>query len=95
MNGQSIKDKVKAILEKNPKCRDNDNELCALIWKQQMQENGYMLSHFLFAYASNLLLSSESICRFARMIKNDHPELKGTRKRKSEREVINDLKQLK
>lgn len=91
----TLKHKIKEILVKDPAARNNDNDVCAKIWLSEIKFKGYLTKFFLFAYSSGLLPSAETIGRLIRIVKQENPELKGLRKRKSEREVINELQEIK
>jgi hypothetical protein len=77
-----IKDRVKALLEKYPHLRDNDNKLIATIWKQDLKNMGINLDiatyNFLQLYALGELTNAETIRRVRQKIQEENPELRGT-----------------
>jgi len=91
----NLKPLIQSILEAHPETREYEIDLVRKTWAKQLPESRHYtldsISHFIKV---GVLASYESICRISRLVKNQHPELKGTRKRKTEQQVITDLKQL-
>jgi len=69
-------DKVKNILTLHPETRDSDKKLTWKIWEIQGVADFEGINYLSFLKAT----SGDSITRAARMIKQKHPELRGTLK---------------
>lgn len=77
---KEIKQKVRSILELIPSTRDNDNELIATYWENELGYEIINLSAetFLKIYAnSNVLTSAESIRRNRQKIQEQNENLRG------------------
>jgi len=77
-----VKDRVKALLEKHPHLRDNDNRLIATVWKFDMLNKNLSRNttalDFLNLYAQNKLTNAETIRRVRQKIQEENPDLRGT-----------------
>lgn len=76
---KSIKEKVKALLEKNPHLRDNDFKLISNYYFFEVGPSIKDMSamQFLEMFASGKLSHSESIRRARQKIQEDNPSLRG------------------
>jgi hypothetical protein len=77
-----VADRVKQLLQENPKMRDNDNLLIARIWGEHLLDQGiqpqsHLTSQFLRVLAKGQLPSSESIRRSRQKVQEHCPELRG------------------
>lgn len=91
---KELKNKVQEILETNLASRENDNIVITFLWTENVnKQNIFLVSSFFDALNSNRMYSPESICRYIRLVKKQNPHLRGSRPRRKEREVIQDLKQ--
>lgn len=76
---KKTKDKVKALLEKHPHLRDNDNRLIATVYYQESSANLLKVTalDFLHDFADGKYTSPESIRRCRQKLQEDYPELRG------------------
>lgn len=77
---KEIKQKVRSILELIPSTRDNDNELIATYWENELKHELINMSAetFLKIYAtSNILTNAESIRRNRQKIQEQNENLRG------------------
>jgi len=92
--------RVKETLMSHPETREYESKLVFRVWGRELLEteglyiNCMTLQEIDKRIETGRFSSYESICRFARLIKQSHPELKGKRKRKDEVEVIKEIKVL-
>lgn len=92
--------RVKETLTYYPETREHESKLVFAVWGRELRESeGLLISCMTLQEIDKRIetgrfSSYESICRFARLIKQSHPELKGKRKRKDEVEVIKEIKVL-
>lgn len=84
MPTQTIKQRVKAILETNPDARSDNNKLFMLfIFHYMHKEEITNLSAYEFINAifwHDAIPSAETVMRTARRVKQQHPELRGIKK---------------
>ena len=95
-----IKGKVRALLLKDHRTRDNDALLCALIWHNELLKKDKLnitAVEFLKIYSENTLTNYESVRRCRAKIQEEEPSLRGEtyklRQEKSQRikkEIRND-----
>lgn len=76
------KDKVKKLLEKNSKLRDDDNKLQATYWYYELKAKGEDLEGasmlaYLTMYANGELTNAESIRRMRAKLQEEYIELRG------------------
>lgn len=87
-----LKDRIKKLLSCYPHLRDDDRALICNVWYQEISGlTLHGIKDFLRWYAEGNGSNSDSITRLARQVKEEHPELAGTRQRKTEKEVQKDL----
>lgn len=75
-----IKGKVRQLLVKDARTRDNDALLCALIWHNDLKERGLLNKsalEFLKIYSENTLTNYESVRRCRAKIQEEEPSLRG------------------
>jgi len=75
MTKKKLYDKVQILLEMKSDLRDSDRKLVWEIWESQGMVLGDVITYDNFMRASK----ADSITRASRMIKQLHPELKGTK----------------
>lgn len=75
---KEIQDRVKVLLSKNLKCRDNDRSLAANIWYNkllQLGESKGKAYEFCKLYIDAQITSSDSITRARRKLQETDPNL--------------------
>ena len=75
-----IQDRVKLLLSKNPKCRDNDRSLAANIWYNellQLGESKEKAYEFCKLYIDAQITPSDSITRARWKLQEVDPNLRG------------------
>ncbi|CAB4148908.1 hypothetical protein UFOVP523_32 [uncultured Caudovirales phage] len=81
---KEIKQKVRSILELVPSTRNNDNELIATYWENELGHELINMSagEFLYIYStSNVLTNAESIRRNRQKIQEQNEHLRGLKYR--------------
>lgn len=104
---KKIKDKVKHLLIKHPKTRDNDNELVCWFWYYECTEvnfhhkdfmpNKLSMLNFLSQYKKGLYTNSDNITRVRRKLQELDPGLRGENYKKrheSANYIKNNIKKL-
>jgi hypothetical protein len=82
VNIKQIGPRVKRVLQDNPSTRNNDNKLTAIIWSQDLRQQGkdanlLTAQGFMKMYYEGKLTNSDSITRARRKLQELHPELRG------------------
>jgi hypothetical protein len=82
VNLKQIGPRVKRVLQDNPSTRNNDNKLTAIIWSQDLRQQGkdanlLTAQGFMKMYYEGKLTNSDSITRARRKLQELHPELRG------------------
>lgn len=75
-----IKGKVRSILMRDARTRDNDALLCALIWHEELKKEGNLTISavdFLKMYSTNKFTNYESVRRCRAKIQEEEPALRG------------------
>ena len=81
----TVKNKVAYMLTKYPEMRDDKLLLCKAIWQKELDKllplhitvSGLTSESFMNYLVSGAISSSETICRWSRMLQNSNPELRG------------------
>lgn len=82
MKLKNTKERVKDLMERIPRLRDNDFRLQAVIWRKDLIHKGWDLNkmtafELLQLYSQGNLTNAESIRRSRADIEKDFPELRG------------------
>jgi hypothetical protein len=77
-----VRDKVKFLLKKNDRTRDNDDYLISLFWFHQLKELGknpdeLTTTDFLSLYSKGTITAAESIRRNRQLLQAEFVELRG------------------
>ena len=78
MDLEQIQERVERVLRMDPKARDNDDYLYALVCRQQMDTTRISLDAAFRNSISLGLPNYESVRRARQKAQRDNPELKGT-----------------
>ena len=83
---RTLKDQeiLKKFLDKYPAARDNDELLIALVWKKELEDNGFnsdncTLGDFFSLLAKQDISKPETITRLRRKVQEECPEYRGTK----------------
>jgi hypothetical protein len=72
-----IQERVHALLEFCPGARDNDEQLCAMVWEAQLKQLEKQPADFLQVYADGKMAAAEAIVRARRIVQRQEPALRG------------------
>ncbi len=90
------------ILTEDPRTRDDDQLLCAIIWSRLAMKQGLDVRNktgyeFLLLYVQNKLVSADTITRARRKIQEERPSLRGKKyveRQMKQAQVISELRTL-
>lgn len=72
-----LKNTVIYLLESKPETRDNDEILCAYVWRYQLIFSNKPAEIFLVAYRDGCMVSADAITRCRRVVQRENVHLRG------------------